>query len=169
MTGADVLIDCYGRIRELVHDALDGVSQDHLTVRLDPQANTIAWLIWHLTRIQDDHVAGVTGEQQVWTAAGWNKRFALPLDDSEDGYGHSAEQVARVTGTPELLRGYFDAVADATDEFLHGLSETELDRVVDERWDPPVTLGARLVSVLSDDIQHAGQAAYIRGILERRS
>ena len=48
---------------------------------------------------------------------------------------------------------------------LAGLSEADLDRVVDERWDPPVTLGVRLVSVISDDLQHAGQAAYLRGLV----
>jgi hypothetical protein len=38
--------------------------------------------------------------------------------------------------------------------------------VVDASWDPPVTLGVRLVSVISDDLQHAGQAAYLRGMIE---
>ncbi len=52
-----------------------------------------------------------------------------------------------------------------TAEFVAGLSAADLDRVVDESWDPPVTLGVRLVSVVDDDAQHAGQAAYVRGLL----
>ena len=48
------------------------------------------------------------------------------------------------------------------------LTDDDLDRIVDTSWDPPVTLGVRLISVLSDDLQHAGQAAFVRGVLERR-
>ena len=50
---------------------------------------------------------------------------------------------------------------------MSGLTDADLPRVVDERWDPPVTLGVRLVSVISDCLQHAGQAAFVRGILLR--
>jgi hypothetical protein len=70
--------------------------------------------------------------------------------------------------SPDLLVGYHEAVHAQTLRFLEGLKEEELGRVVDERWDPPVTLGVRLVSVVSDDLQHAGQAAFVRGVLERR-
>ncbi len=49
-----------------------------------------------------------------------------------------------------------------------GLQPADLDVVVDERWDPPVTLGVRLVSVVNEVNQHVGQAAYVRGLLERR-
>ena len=67
--------------------------------------------------------------------------------------------------SPQLLLGYAAAVHEQTKEFLSGLSDDDLDRIVDRRWDPPVTLGVRLVSVLSDDLQHVGQAAYLRGLL----
>jgi hypothetical protein len=55
-----------------------------------------------------------------------------------------------------------------TQAFVATLTGADLDRVVDSAWDPPVTLGVRLVSVVADDLQHVGQAAYIRGILQRR-
>jgi len=168
MTSAELLADEFGRIRDIVHRVLDGVAADHLTARLDSEANSIAWLVWHLTRIQDDHIAGVAGTDQVWTSSGWVDRFGLPFDPSDHGFGHTASQVAGVTADSDLLLGYFDAVHDATLGFLGPLTDADLDRVVDTRWDPPVTLGIRLVSVIVDDVQHAGQAAYIRGILERR-
>ena len=55
---------------------------------------------------------------------------------------------------------------EQTLQYLDGIGEADLDRIVDRRWDPPVTLGVRLVSVADDDIQHAGQAAFVRGVVE---
>jgi hypothetical protein len=167
MTSADLLSDAFGRIREVVHEVLDGLGEDELSSRLDGETNSIAWLIWHLTRVQDDHVAELAGTEQAWTAGGFAARFALALDLSDTGYGHDADQMAAVTARPEDLVSYHDAVYENTLEFLGELGDDDLDRIVDERWDPPVTLGVRLVSVISDDLQHAGQAAYLRGILER--
>ena len=168
-TTSELLIDGFERVRDAVHEVLDGIDEDALTARLDPDANTIAWLIWHLTRVQDDHVAGVAGTEQRWTAAGWAHRFDLPFDDGAHGYGQSSDEVAQVREvSAEQLAGYYDAVHQATVDYLRGLRDADLDRVVDERWDPPVTAGVRLVSVISDDLQHAGQAAFVRGVLERR-
>ncbi|WP_068274430.1 mycothiol transferase [Aldersonia kunmingensis] len=163
-----VLTDAFGRIRESVHGVLSDLPADALTFRVDGGANTIAWLIWHLTRVQDDHVADVAGIEQVWTAQGWHERFALPFDVHAHGYGHSADEVAQVDVSAELLSGYYDAVHEQTLGYLAGLTESDLDRIVDERWDPPVTLGVRLISVLDDDLEHVGQAAYVRGCYGRR-
>jgi uncharacterized damage-inducible protein DinB len=165
MRSHEVLTDGYGRIREEVHAVLDGISVEDLHARPTPGANSIAWLIWHLTRVQDDHVADAAGREQVWLAKGWAERFGLPLPAADTGYGHSARQVGEVrVASAELLLGYYDAVHEQTLEFLAGLDDKALDAVIDTRWDPPVTLGVRLVSVLSDDLQHAGQAAYVRGL-----
>ncbi|MHB1497567.1 MAG: mycothiol transferase [Acidimicrobiales bacterium] len=169
MTSAEVLVDAFGRVRDAVHAAIDGLSSDELAQRLDWDANSIAWLVWHLSRVQDDHVSEVAGVDQIWTSRGWAERFALPLAPSDTGYGHTSEQVALVrVGDPALLAGYYDAVHDETARYVVGLADADLDRVVDRRWDPPVTLGVRLVSVIADDLQHAGQAAIVRGVLLRR-
>ncbi|NAZ75737.1 DUF664 domain-containing protein [Kineococcus sp. T13] len=168
MDAKDLLLDGYDRIRPAVHAAVDGLDEDALAARLDEGANSIAWLVWHLTRVQDDHVSEVAGHEQTWTADGWAARCALPFDDAETGYGFGAEQVGRVRLPAQLLTGYHDAVHERTLGYLRTLGGADLDRVVDERWDPPVTLGVRLVSVLDDDLEHAGQAAFVRGVLERR-
>ncbi|MEU7767257.1 DUF664 domain-containing protein [Nocardia sp. NPDC049190] len=167
MRSADVLTDAFGRIREVVHEAVDGLGEDDLVYRVDPGANSIAWLVWHLTRVQDDHVADVAGTEQVWTAHGWYERFGLPIEESATGYGDRPVDVAVVRAPAELLTGYYDAVHDHAVRFVRKLDDSDLERIVDIRWDPPVTLGVRLVSVLSDDLQHAGQAAYLRGLIER--
>jgi uncharacterized damage-inducible protein DinB len=167
MHAKDILVDAYGRIQEEVHAAVDGLTPDVLNSRPSEGTNSIAWLVWHLTRVQDDHIADAAGTGQVWTAQDWHKRFALDLPVHATGYGHSPAEVAKVTvDSPDLLTGYYDAVHEQTLDYLRSLNAGDLDRVVDEGWDPPVTLGVRLVSVIGDDLQHAGQAAYLRGLLE---
>ena len=155
-----VLADGFSRIRGLVHGAVEGLTVDELTFRLDAESNTIAWLVWHLTRIQDDHIAGAAGSAQVWTSDGWDERFALPFEANATGYGQSAEEVGAVRVEAPLLAGYYDAVYARSTQFIDRLDDADLDRIVDTRFDPPVTLGVRLVSVLSDDLQHAGQASF---------
>ncbi|MDT4894141.1 MAG: hypothetical protein QOE97_3176 [Pseudonocardiales bacterium] len=167
MTPAEVLVDAFGRVRETVHRVLDGIDPQHLIYRPDPRANTVAWLVWHLLRVQDDHVADAAGRDQVWLAEGWVDRFDLPFDRDATGYGQSAEDVRAVQVDTELLRDYCDAVHRRTVAFVSALGEEDLDQVVDDSWDPPVTLGVRLISIVSDDLQHAGQAAYVRGVAER--
>jgi uncharacterized damage-inducible protein DinB len=168
MTLGELLVDSFNRVREGAHEVVEGLSEDQLAQVPAPGANSIAWLVWHLARIQDDHIAHVAGREQVWTGDGWQHRFGLPFDARDTGYGHSSGDVARVRVEPSLLTGYLDAVHEQSVAFVSGLSEEDLGRIVDERWDPPVTLGVRLVSVINDDDQHVGQAAYARGLLERQ-
>jgi hypothetical protein len=168
VSGADLLIDAFGRVHDVVHQAVDGLSVEQLDHRVDPDANSISWLVWHLTRIQDDHIADAAKLEQVWLTGGWCERFGLPFAAHETGYDHRSEQVAAVAGlSAELLLWYFDAVHQQTMWWVRTLGEGDLTRIVDTAWDPPVTLAVRLVSVISDDLQHAGQAAFVRGVLSR--
>jgi hypothetical protein len=167
MQAKDILIDAFQRIQEEVHATVDGLPPDDLNSTPALGANSISWLVWHLSRVQDDHVADAAGLNQVWLTQGWEKRFGLDLPERDTGYGHSPNKVAKVrVGSGELLVGYYDAVHEQSLEFVRGLGAKDFERVVDERWDPPVTLGVRLISVLSDDLQHVGQAAYVRGLLQ---
>jgi hypothetical protein len=168
MTPADLLRDAFGRLPEVVHAAVDGLPDDDLTVRLDADANSVAWLVWHLARVQDDHVAAAFGSAELWETDGWRERFALPDDATGIGYGHTRAQVEAVRASAEVLTGYYDAVHARTLQLVSTVTADDLDRVVDRGWDPPVTLGVRLVSVLQDALEHAGQAAFVRGLLERR-
>jgi uncharacterized damage-inducible protein DinB len=166
MTSADLLADAFDRIREEVHAAVDGLTEEQLAFRVDGDANSIAWLVWHLARVQDDHVAGAFGTSQVWPS--WASRFALPFEVADHGYGHDSAQVAAVRVPADLLTGYYDAVHEATIPLVSSVTDTDLDRIVDRRWNPPVTLGVRLISVINDTTQHAGQAAFIRGVVLRQ-
>ncbi|GAB3928567.1 DinB family protein [Kribbella albertanoniae] len=164
MKANEILIDGFGRVQEQVHDVVKGLDDKVLTARPSETTNSIAWLLWHLTRIQDDHVSEVAGHEQAYTADGWHERLGVPFDTADTGYGHTPEQVGQVTASAESLVGYYDAVHQQTLEFLRLQADSDFDRIVDTRWDPPVTLGARLVSVLDDDAEHMGQAAYLKGL-----
>ena len=137
---------------------IDGLTPEELAFRPDDEANSIVWLVWHLTRVQDDHVADMAGTEQVWTSSGWSERFGLSLPVPDTGYGHRSGQVAAVTGGGDQPAGYHDAATTPPSATCRGCGTGDLDRIVDERRDPPVTMGVRLVSIVSDDLQHAGQA-----------
>lgn len=170
MRARDILLDLYDRIPEHLTAAVEGLSPEELTVQPEPGSNTIGWLAWHLARVQDSHLAEVMETEQVWVSGEWHRRFGLAeADPSNTGWGHTLAQMAEIRPeSAEALLEYYQVVADRTREYLRTLTEEDLDRVVDRRWDPPVTLGVRLVSVADDDIAHAGQAAYLRGLLSRR-
>jgi hypothetical protein len=162
----EVLIEAHDRLPDLVRRAVEGLTPEQLRWVPAAGANPIGWLVWHLTRVQDDHIAELLHQDQVWIDGDWAGRFGLDADPANTGYGHSADEVATVRPrNAELLVDYYLAVHARTRAYLETLTADELDRIVDRRWDPPVTLGVRLVSVFDDDVQHAGQAAYVRGLL----
>ena len=168
-TTNDVLLDAFGRVDEGVRALLDTVTTDDLNVRPDGVGNPIGWLVWHLLRVQDDHLAEVAGCEQAWTGGGWYDRFGLPFPAAAHGYGFSSEQVdqTRFDGT-ELLAGYQAAVHELTVALVGSITAERLDEIIDARWDPPVTVAVRIVSVIEDCIQHLGQANYVAGLLPAR-
>lgn len=169
MDANEVLVDAYDRISQTVRRVATGLTPEQLAYRPDPGSNSIAWLIWHLTRVQDDHVADLGGWEQAWVAGGWFDRLGLPFARGDTGFGHSRDQVAAVTPDgPEMLIGYHEDVYSRTVAYLREVDAATLDRIVDTSWDPPVSVGVRLVSVVNDNTQHVGQAAYVRGLAERR-
>jgi hypothetical protein len=162
-----LLVDSFTRVRELVVDLTDGLTEETATYRADPEANTIAWLVWHLSRVQDDHVAGLAGTEQRWPQ--WRAEFDLPFSEEETGWDQTPDQVAAVRAGGELLGRYHADVHQLSLDYVDRFTDEESARVVDTNWDPPVTAAVRLVSVLGDALQHLGQAAYVRGLAERHS
>jgi hypothetical protein len=161
-----LLLELYGRIPPLAREAVDGLDAEALARAPRDGTNPIGWLVWHLARVEDSHVAELLEADQLWAEGGWAERFGLDPDPSNTGYGHSAEEVAAVRPeSPAALLDYLDAASARTCAYLEGLGPGDLDQVVDRNWDPPVTLGVRLVSIADDCLQHVGQAAYLRGLL----
>lgn len=166
MDVAAVYCELYGRIPALARQAVEGLEPAQLAERPATGANPVGWLVWHLTRVQDHHVSELLDRPQLWETGDWAARFGLPPDPANTGYGHGPSEVAAVRPDgADVLVDYLDAVSERTQGLLESLEPDQLDRVVDRRWDPPVTLGVRLVSVADDCLQHCGQAAYVRGLL----
>lgn len=161
----ELLRDSFTRLIEHVDDLTEGLTDEVSSYRPTPQANSIAWLIWHSARCQDLQLCDIAGIEQVWTRDGWKDRFGLDLPAEDIGYGHTPEDVAKVHASAELLAGYYLAVHKVTLAYIAGVTAEDLGRIVDPRWDPPVTASARLVSIIDDCAQHLGQAAYLRGII----
>lgn len=166
-TAKGLLVDGFGRGREGVAELTTGLTDETAWWRPDDGANSIAWLLWHLSRVQDDHVADVAGVEQVWPR--FHDEAALPLEPDDTGYGHTPDQAAAVRVSADLLNRYQAEVHTATLAYLDRLTEAELARIVDDRWDPPVTVAVRLVSVIDDCAKHLGQADYVRGLADRRN
>jgi hypothetical protein len=164
MDTSELLIDHFRRIRELYESTPDDLDVEQAHRRPEGAGNPVAWLLWHTARVQDDHVAGLSGAQQAWHAR-WADRFDLPFDQGDIGYGHSSTDVdaVRIEDLQDLV-DYHEAVHQLTMQYLEGADDQEMDRIVDRHWDPPVTAGARLVSIVGDCLQHLGQAAYVKGL-----
>lgn len=165
---ADRVLDGALRLLEQVGHHQDGESL--LNRRPAPEANPVGWLLWHIGRVQDAQVAPLAGTEQVWHSGGFGREFDLDLPDDATGYGQDAAEVDRVVVTPAQLRGYLQACHDELAGYLRGLGADDdpaarLDEVVDTAWDPPVTRGVRLVSIVDDITQHLGQAEYAWGIV----
>ncbi|MGN6723068.1 MAG: mycothiol transferase [Marmoricola sp.] len=169
MDVSELLTDALGRVRDEIPSIVGGLNETALTWRPAPDANPIGWIVWHLARVQDDHIADVAGEPQAWLENGWEERFDLPFPPEAHGWGHTTEEVGQFRGvSAKLLADYYADVAERSLAYVAPLSPHDLDRIVDTRWDPPVTLGARLVSVVGEVHAHTGQAAYVRGLWEKR-
>ncbi len=166
MDARAVLLELYGRLPPLAREAVEGLDAASLRAQVHEGTNPIGWLVWHATRVQDHHISELRGVPQVWAEGTWARSLGLAADPNDTGYGHRPVQVAAVAPPgPDELLAYLDAVQSRTEEFLATLGDADLDRVVDRRWDPPVTMGVRLVSIADDSLQHLGQANYLRGAL----
>lgn len=173
MAGIDVvkalLRDGFTRTHEGVPTVVDGLTVDELLWQPDPDANHVAWLVWHLARQQDEQVAPLAGRESVWRSEDWATRFELPYGSRAQGYGMTGADVRAFRLTdPQLLVGYHEAVHARTVEVVDPLSLNRIGEVIDDSWDPPVTVGVRLVSIVDDAAKHLGQAEYVRGLLLRR-
>jgi len=166
MEAKDIVIDALGRIHGILHRTLAGLSLDELHRQPSHDTNSIAWLTWHLTRVQDNGISGLFGQEQAWISQGWHAQFGMAADPDNEGQGHTPEQVAAFRAPSlQTLLDYHDSVSTRSHNFVAGLAAAEFNRELDEpQYQPRPTVGVRLVSILSDNMQHAGQVAYLRGL-----
>jgi uncharacterized damage-inducible protein DinB len=168
MDGAELIADALGRINRTLHRSMEGVPAETLNKQPSPSTNSMTWLAWHLTRVQDHHISDLLGVPELWVSGGWHEKFGQAADEKNTGTGHTPEQVAALTvDSADVPLGYSDAVLERARGYLATVKPETLDETIDEsQYDPLPTVGTRLVSIVSDNTQHAGQVAYVRGLLE---
>lgn len=167
MDHIDVLTDAARRPVVAAERVLRGISHETLHARPAGRGSSIAWLVWHAARQMDAQLARITGADQVWSGGAWADRLGIPRGPRSVGFGDTADDVAGlIVADPDLLLAYLRAVVEALVSSLAGWSAADLDVVVDASWDPPVTRGVRLVSLIDDAVAHLGQAGYARGLVE---
>ncbi len=163
---ASMITDALDRARGVVHAAVKDLSLRELLAGPKPH---IAWLAWHMARVQDHNIAELSGHQQIWIADGWHGRFGMPPEPKDYASGHrqTPEQVDSFAAPdPQILLGYLDAVFERTKDFLSSLTSQDLERTLDEpRYQPLPTVAVRLVSIVADNMRHAGQIEYLRGFI----
>ncbi len=168
MEWQQLIIDGYERVLQTLEKSLEGLTQADLDKQPNPDCNSMGWLAWHLTRGQDRQIASFTGEEQLWIKDGWYAKFNRPPDAKDTGFRHSSEDV-RAFKSPDVktILEYHRAVLERLKSYISSLSAADLDLELNEPWFQPLpTVGVRLVSVMSDELQHAGQIAYVRGLLK---
>ena len=166
MDARNVLREAASRPATEAKALIDTLPIGALNAHAGGHTNSIAWLLWHAGRQMDAQLAQLNGESQVWHSQGFDARFNLGELGYTVGYGHTTEQArAVVVEDAALLVEYLGATTAALSEYIAGLSEADLDDVIDTSWTPHVTRGVRLVSMIDDAAQHVGQAAYAAGIL----
>lgn len=166
MDATHILIDAAGRPLEAARRLQGELDGRTLTTRLQENDNSISWLLWHTAREIDGQVADLSGAAEVWSAAGFRDRFGLGAVGDGIGYGHTPEEARSIQiEDASLLLEYLEAATRSLTEYVQTLDPAGLGGVIDDSWDPPVTRGARLVSIIDDAAQHIGQAAFIVGAL----
>ena len=169
MTIAEVLIDALSRSRERFDRALADVTLEQANTPpvpdIAPRTNSLTWLAWHTAREIDLQISLMAGQEFVWFTGGHRERFALPLPDDTQDWRHTPEEAAQVVvGDLSVLTAYLDDAYAMAYGYMRSLAPERLDDVIDSSWDPPVTRGARLVSIIDDAAQHSGQAVYAASV-----
>jgi hypothetical protein len=168
METRDLVLDALDRVRNVLQRTLTGLTLDELHRQPSSDTNSIAWLTWHLTRVQDVGISGLFGQDQAWISQQWHTTFGIDPDPDNDGFGHTPDQVAAFRApSVQALLDYHNSVLTRSKTYVADLASADFDRTLNEpQYQPLPTVGVRLVSIISDNLQHAGQTAYLRGLFQ---
>ncbi|MFH1646805.1 MAG: DinB family protein [Chloroflexota bacterium] len=166
MEAHEAIANGYGHVLRALEYTLDGLTPEDLNWQPKPDSNSIGWLVWHLTRWHDFQISRFMEEEQVWIKGGWYRKFGRPADPRDHGLGHKPADLAGFKSPDAAtLLGYHRAVLERSRHYFPTLSQNDLDRIIEGTpFKPPPTLGMALMGTLSDGLQHAGQASYLRGL-----
>ena len=168
MSAGEISNAAYDRIGGVFHRALTGLTVNQLKAQpAGPEGNPIGWLAWHLTRTQDKNYSLLLGEEEAWIADGWHERFGLPANN-HSGIGDSPDRVREFDPIDaDTLIAYFGVAREKSRRFLEALSDDDLEKPSPAGVAQNETIKITVARVTGDLIQHSGQIAYVRGLVDR--
>lgn len=167
MVPAEGLLTAHQRNWDMIDAALEGLDDSLLARQPDPQCNSAAWILWHMTRVVDTFIhTRLQDRPQLWVQDGWHQKFGMAADPEDRGVGWTAQQVCDwKPPARDVQLGYYQAVRGKAQEFISSLSYANLEQ---EKVIPPVTeprtVAAALGQMTWDAVAHGGQIAYLRGL-----
>ena len=166
MKGAKILSDMLEMSDSLVRRALEGLTDADLIKRPSDQDNTIGWLMWHKTRVEDIAFADASGEEQFWISDKWHEKFGMEPNPGQMGF----RGFARTSDEPRVQeRKTFSATPTpfgrARLRCWRASRPRTSTRKSPPRWARPSKSGTTSGRVAADNIQHGGQICYLRGFI----
>ncbi len=166
MSPTESVVSTLQRNWAMVDSAMEGLDQETINRIPAEQCNSIAWILWHMSRVVDTFVnTRFQSRPQLWIAGGWHQRFGMGDDPDDRGVGWTMEQVASWS-PPDLSvqLGYHQAVREAAAGYLSSATEADLAEVkVIPPAPEPRTVANALGQMVWDAVAHGGQIAYLRG------
>ena len=146
-----------------IKQATDDLTDEQLYYQPTAETNSIAWLVWHLSRWRDAVSATISGEAQIWVSAGWAQRCGIP--DERTGLGDTPAQVTAFRVERAVLFGYVEAAHQCTVGRVAALTPTQLEQSITSYTGEKRPAWRALAGVCGDSAQHTGQIAYLRGLM----
>jgi hypothetical protein len=156
----------YSGILRTLDYTLKGLTKEDINWQPKPDCNSIGWMVWHPIRFQDMQISEFMGEEQLWIKDGWYKKWGRKADPKESGGGMTPEDLTKFKspGAATVL-AYAKAVVERSQKYFPTLKKADLDKILKGGPHKPYpTVGMMLMIILSDSLQHAGQAGYVRGL-----
>jgi len=143
--------------------ACDDLTEDQMHYQSTPDSNSIAWMVWHSSRIKDQVTASIVGESEVWLADGWAERFGIAPE--ANGIGDRPEQVTSFRVRSDFLLGYADAAHNVTIQRLSKILPAQLAQPSRYVLGDTRPVWRSLQGMLGDAYSHAAQVSYLRGMI----
>ena len=166
MSGADSVMWALERNWDMVDAALEDLDDVTLARRPADHCNSIAWILWHMNRVVDTFInTRLQSKSDLWVSDGWYLKFGM--SEKVRVMGHTSDEVAALTASQDVQKGYFEAVKSAARGYIATVSAEDLEQRVTfppEAQKQDHTIASALGQLVWDNVAHGGQIAYLRGL-----
>ena len=163
MDAKEFALEALERARAVTMIAIDGLTPEHFHWRPNPTANSIAFLLWHISRVEDRFTSDLRNMEEIWLTEEWHKKFAVAI--SENGIGWGPEQIQDFRPAIELVVSYLQRVRNISLETISRLNISQFkEQLTPSR--PDFTVANTLQTIVYHENHHQGAIGYIRGLIE---